>query len=41
MSKNNSNKQAPRVSYKMIDSSVFVIKDGKLIKKDDADKKKI
>jgi hypothetical protein len=41
MNKNNSNKQAQRTLYKMIDSSVFVIKDGKLIKKDDADKKEI
>lgn len=40
MSKNNSNKQAQRASYKMIDSSVFILKDGKLTKKEDADKKK-
>lgn len=40
MSKNKSNKQAQRASYNMIDSSVFEIKDGKLIKKEDAGNKK-
>jgi hypothetical protein len=40
MSKNKSEKQAQRASYMMIDSSVFDIKDGKLIKKEDANTKK-
>lgn len=41
MSKNNSRKNNPkRASYNMIDPSLFEIKNGKLIKKEDADSKK-
>ena len=40
MSKHKKNTRAQSASYKMIDSSFFDIKDGKLVKKEDADKKK-